>query len=286
LGFQLPCITGDEANNTGFDKIVRHKENYRCKDPILLEILNELREMIALKTPKSQINKWVMDKFRELGRIITKEEIVEKYTIEDMIISGTNELKDYYTDLFKGKFQVEKYYVLENNRQYCNGNIVIGEKPEGCKSEVRHCFTTHSTQGKSARFKLLIDSSKMFDSRMFYTALSRATTMNQIFIIENQDHIFKYPYGKIYKISSGDKIYIGSTILPLEKRFQTHKANYKKYKKDGGKFITSFPLLDDGKIELIENYRCNDLKVLWKREAEIIKRFGNKCVNSFNETED
>jgi hypothetical protein len=100
----------------------------------------------------------------------------------------------------------------------------------------------------------------MFDSRMFYTATSRAKTLEQIFIIENQDIKFKYEFGKIYKITSKKGIYIGSTIQKLEKRFDEHKKAFENYKKDIGKYITSFSILDENsKIELIENFKCNDL---------------------------
>jgi hypothetical protein len=41
---------------------------------------------------------------------------------------------------------------------------------------------------------------------------------------------------------------------------------------------------EDARIELVENFKCNDLKDLWEREAEIIKQV--KCVNkTFNEPE-
>ena len=46
---------------------------------------------------------------------------------------------------------------MENNRLYCNGDIVIGKKPESCKNEIRHCFTTHSIQGETAKNNLFID---------------------------------------------------------------------------------------------------------------------------------
>jgi hypothetical protein len=202
-----------------------------------------------------------------------------------MILSGTNELKDYYSKMFIGKFDKEKYYIMENNRLFCNGDIIIGEKPDKVKHEIRHAFTTHSIQGETANFNLFIDSSKMFDSRMFYTAISRAKTLDQIYIIENLEHTYRYEYGKIYKIVSDKGTYIGSTIQPLEVRFNKHKQEHENYKLKGGKFITSFNVLNNNAIiEKIENFKCNDLKDLWKREAEVIQLFGAKCVNkTFNE---
>lgn len=281
LGFQLPCMVGKEATTDGFDNIVRHNKNYRCEDETLHEILQTLRDMIEAHTGKNIINDWVMRTFKELGRVINESQLVELYDIHDMILSSTNELKNYYTGLFKGKFDVEKFYVLDNTQEYSNGDIVIGDKPLGCKSEVRHCFTTHSIQGETARHKLFIESAKMFDSRMFYTAISRARRLEQIYIIENANHTFKYEFGKIYRIVSKNGVYIGSTIGPLEKRFAEHKRGFEKYKKDGGSYLTSYALLgdDDVKIEKIEDFRCNDITDLQAREAEIIRTYGDKCVN-------
>lgn len=175
IGFQLPCITGVEMNTKGFDIINENTTNYRCKDSRLLDLLGKLRDMIKRGCTKFEINKFVLSKF-EKGTI-------EDYSIHDIILSGTNEIKDKYTAMMTGKFSEEKYYITKNNRLFSNGQIVIGSKPENCVSEIRHCFTVHSVQGITANHKLYIDSSKMFCSRMFYTALSRAKTMEQIIIV-------------------------------------------------------------------------------------------------------
>ena len=183
LGYQLPCVVGKEMNTEGFDKIIKLDVNYRCTDKSLLEILNGLRNMIENGQTKFEINKFVINEFKKLGRYISIENLSQTYNIQDMILTGTNILKDYFTGMFVGKFSMEKYYVTANNRLYSNGEIVIGEKPD-IKCEIQHAFTAHSIQGETAYNKLFIDSSKMFDSRMFYTALSRAKTLDQIFIIE------------------------------------------------------------------------------------------------------
>ena len=140
-----------------------------------MNLLDTLRSMIKKGVNKFEINKYVLSKF--------VKQTVENYSVCDMILSGTNEIKDKYTAMMAGKFSEEKYYITKSNRVYSNGEIIIGDKPEDCVSEIRHCFTVHSIQGETAPNKLYIDSSKMFCSRMFYTALSRAKTMEQIIII-------------------------------------------------------------------------------------------------------
>ena len=108
--------------------------------------------------------------------------------------------------------------------------------------------------------------------------------LEQIFIIEeNQAPKFKYN-GTIYKITCEKKVYVGSTIQSMEERFKEHENGWKHYKAGKGKYVTSYELFDLGspKITKIENFRCNDIKQLQEREAEIIRQ--TKCVNkTFNE---
>jgi len=85
----------------------------------------------------------------------------------------------------------------------------------------------------------------------------------------------------IYKISSqlfGDKIYIGSTSLKLNKRFNLHKSNYKRYLCGLCNFVMSFEIikLDDAKIELIEQVSKDNIL---DREKHYIKSLN--CINKY-----
>lgn len=93
-----------------------------------------------------------------------------------------------------------------------------------------------------------------------------------------------YSSGKVYKITdiAYTKMYIGSTTQSLTKRFSTHKALYKMWKECKVNFTSSFELfdefgIDNCKIELIENFSCNNREELHKKEGEHIKQ--NECVN-------
>jgi hypothetical protein len=96
----------------------------------------------------------------------------------------------------------------------------------------------------------------------------------------------KYQQGKIYKIisESTDKIYIGSTILPLNKRFNLHMSDYRKWVNDKGKFHGSYEMIFQGnaKIELIENYPCNFKQELFKREQYYHDKNKDKITNLMN----
>ena len=184
LGYQLPPIEGEEMTTELIEKIEYFNNNYRCKCPKLLLLLNKCREMIKDKKELNFINNYIINYFKKQNRIISIEKLKELYEINDMILSGTNDLKDTYTEIFKSKFDMKKLYITSNSRQYSNGEILItNDKPLGVSSEERYCYTTHSIQGETAYDKLFIDISKMFDERMFYTALSRAMYLDQIFLI-------------------------------------------------------------------------------------------------------
>jgi hypothetical protein len=182
LGYQLSSFNGKEMDCKGFDDIIQNNINYRCTDSRLLELLKALRENIKTNCSVAGMNYYVTEFFRKHKKVINNETLKSLYKVNDMILVGTNEVKDKYTEMFN---HMEKYYCKENNRVYSNGDIVIGSKPD-CKCELRHAYTTHSIQGETAQYNLYIDSSKMFDTRMFYTAISRAKTLDQVFILREE----------------------------------------------------------------------------------------------------
>ena len=94
-----------------------------------------------------------------------------------------------------------------------------------------------------------------------------------------------YNNGKIYKISNlnNSKYYIGSTILPLDKRFEQHKrakASFDKKNKSARK-LASFELLEGGSIELIKDYPCKNRTALQKEEGELIRNHRENITNFF-----
>lgn len=88
--------------------------------------------------------------------------------------------------------------------------------------------------------------------------------------------------GLIYQITSPttDLVYIGSTTKPLSRRFSDHKASYKRWLEGRSEYITSVEILkfSDAKIELIEEFTCDNIQELRRREGEIIRQTEN-CVN-------
>ena len=89
--------------------------------------------------------------------------------------------------------------------------------------------------------------------------------------------------GKIYRITSAstDLVYIGSTKKSLGIRFSGHKCSYAKWLNDSCNYMSSYKILafPDAKIELVENFTCDDTQELRRREGEIILETPN-CVNN------
>jgi len=82
-----------------------------------------------------------------------------------------------------------------------------------------------------------------------------------------------YEKGKIYKLWSPSKnlVYYGSTIQSLSQRLAGHRRN-------NNDCMSKLVLeCDDYKMELIEEYPCNNKQQLFKKEGEYIKN--NDCVN-------
>ena len=84
-----------------------------------------------------------------------------------------------------------------------------------------------------------------------------------------------YQNTKIYKIEShlGPKIYIGSTTKQyLSQRMDTHRGNYKQWKKGNGGNVSSYILFDEYGLEncnilLLESYPCNSKDEKAAKEA-------------------
>ena len=95
--------------------------------------------------------------------------------------------------------------------------------------------------------------------------------------------INKYHNSKIYKIVSDytDKIYIGSTTQLLCKRIYNHKKHYQEFKKNIGRYIRSFDLIELGEVDIIllENVKCESKEQLHARERYYIELNKEICVN-------
>jgi len=206
IGYQLPPITGKPID---LKKIVDIEiKEYTVSHRFTCDKLKKLSDNIRLDIKNNAYPKLnrirVINFFKENlpTHIINKDELEKLYTIDDMILSSANKNKDEFTKIFKDKFKQEKYYVRKKKNGYYNGNIVIDEKgfekqfgeyvekikKDGTKNrpncEIQHAFTIHCIQGETANYKLFIDMRLMTSIQMLYTAISRAKTLDQIYLLD------------------------------------------------------------------------------------------------------
>ena len=103
-----------------------------------------------------------------------------------------------------------------------------------------------------------------------------------------------YKNGKIYCIrnSVDDDLYVGSSCQALSKRWQKHKDSLTTYKKDRKLYSKMNELgVDNFYIELIEEYPCDNVEQLRRREGEIIrewkpilnKQIAGRTINEWRE---
>ena len=96
---------------------------------------------------------------------------------------------------------------------------------------------------------------------------------------------------KIYKITNdfNNEVYIGSTCNTLNRRFIKHKSDYKREEK---KNRPIYKLMNEigferFRIQLIEDYHCEDKYELRQREGHFIREFGtlNKKIEGRSDQE-
>jgi hypothetical protein len=94
----------------------------------------------------------------------------------------------------------------------------------------------------------------------------------------------RYQKGKVYKIISphSDKVYIGSTAVPvLAQRMTKHCQNYKHWKDGKRRYVSSFDIIEagDAQIILIENFPYDTKDQLLARENHWMQEEKNDIVN-------
>ena len=182
INYQLPFVLqhkkGEHTKFTtdGFDNIMHFDVDHRAKCNDLKQMKIYIRELIDLGVKRVEHD--LLNKFKS----ISHDDIKSKYDIHDMVLCSSHKKKDEYTTLFK---DLKKYYITKTTNKYACGEIVITDDviDKEFGAELRHAYTVHSIQGETCNTNLFIEGHGM-DMRMFYTAVSRAKYMDQIFIVQ------------------------------------------------------------------------------------------------------
>lgn len=183
VGYQArPVGNGYEfdTENKSIDNHVHLKKQYRTKDINLSNLIKTMRDCIDRMKGIDDI----LDNFQQ----ITEEELTELYIVSDTYISYTNKTANKATQILS-KLGNEKRYVMTKCIGGKNtGDVIItdGKCPNG--SKVSNCNTVHSFQGVSVKEpnKLFINRDVAREPRVAQTAIGRAESMNQIYIVNNE----------------------------------------------------------------------------------------------------
>tara|TARA_Y100000004_G_scaffold195092_1_gene261288 strand:+ start:646 stop:3774 length:3129 start_codon:yes stop_codon:yes gene_type:complete len=185
LDYQLPPVFGTapkegcdkdfwrKMNLEGFDNVQTFTEVHRFKCDKLKEVAEIVRDRI-----KENYDYKTLPYFQH----ITIDKVKDLYKKEDMILASENQYNKEYCEMFA---DIPKYRVKSNFTQYKNGEIIFEDLdiiPKKDK-EFRHAFTVHSVQGLTFEHNIFIDLRRLQLNRMFYTAISRAKKIEQIYLI-------------------------------------------------------------------------------------------------------
>ena len=89
-----------------------------------------------------------------------------------------------YNQAFDEKNILEKKWkITQKTDKYCKGRFVRGDINTKCK-ELAFATTIHCVQGKTFNNKLYVDLTNLFEWGSFYTAVSRLTTLDDLYLIE------------------------------------------------------------------------------------------------------
>lgn len=114
-----------------------------------------------------------------------------------------------------------------------------------------------------------------------YYRKKKANELKNKDVIESiRDEPNKYHNGKIYKLTHLDKmIYIGSTTVSLETILNFHKENSKNPENKSKIYKYIKQHTDDIKIEIIEEYKCENKQELESKEGLYIMEYKSEILN-------
>ena len=153
--------------------------NWRCTCPLLLDVLQNLRDEIKVRGSGSRIA-------REAFPTLELESLLAEYDSErDMILCHSNVVKDLITDYMSAAGKAPKFMVTKKAGRFYNGDIVHAleaplEVGKGKNCELRHGFTVHSVQGETVHGNVFIALEAASNNNVLYTAVSRARGKHQI----------------------------------------------------------------------------------------------------------
>jgi hypothetical protein len=156
--YKKVCSYLTQMDKTGIENIIECRKNYRFK-------CNELKKVIAIV--RNNINRKIDYRKLNIQEVSRNDDYDYK---NDIILVSRHEYNEEYKIMYA---ELPKYKSISNSFGFKNGEILF-TKEKG--TEFRHGFTVHSVQGETFEGK----------NQMFYTAISRARYLNQIYLITEE----------------------------------------------------------------------------------------------------
>ena len=167
-------------------QVVNFTKNYRSKDPKLTKVLETMRSIMK----NNYGNNCLEDMNRVFGqalknRTISEEFMFANYKIDDLAICSLNKTQQRFNKVFDTENNlIKKWKITEKTDKYPRGKFVRGDDINTINKELAYATTVHAVQGKTFTNKLYFDLGNIFEWGMFYTAVSRLTTLDDLYLID------------------------------------------------------------------------------------------------------
>ena len=169
---------GREYNKRRWNQI-HLTEQKRQTDPVFIEKLEKIRNLNAFPEKLSILQ----------DRIIDAETAKQLYRFdtEDIVLASKNVLVDQWNQILKAIAPANRLKVkfTRSTKRYANNERVINVSEVADNQELAFASTIHLVQGLTFTARIFIVKQDCnFDPALFYTAVSRVKTIDDIFIIE------------------------------------------------------------------------------------------------------
>ena len=269
--------------------IHRFDHSYRIKCNHLRTLCNDLRHMIDHECTEAEMHAHVLSVLRRRHQVLTFDQCIARFCIDDGIVVSKHELEhEYTTALSERKFynengeRIRRFRVLER-APLANGRIITAPEAPFTQCVERYATTAHSYQGMACKTVLYIDSRHMFEPQHWYTCISRAEYIRNLFVVEVslEPPAEQYARTLMYRIVSPHThlVYVGHTTDTLEKRMARHRRDFDN-RQTLKKKCSSVKVFEHGeaRIQLLEKWPCASLSQAKIRERHWIQKVAH-CVN-------
>lgn len=164
--YQTPAFTGKQFTVESLNIVDNYNIDWRTEDPKLIKLKKIIRERINEPFRKIKSRKKTID-----------------FSVNDYYLAFTHKECDRFNKLMiESNPTVKRYVVQQSTKNSSKGDISWGKKLPN--SIEQYTSTIHQIQGDTIKDgKIYIQQDRINDNRLFYVAISRAVTYDQLVFI-------------------------------------------------------------------------------------------------------